>query len=657
MNFEKEWFSSVSLLGLPILPGTPQGINRLARSCNWLPKRRRKGRGGGWEYHISALPKKVRTALLLKASSASLESSLKPLENLRNCAENENVANWRQNENLRNCGQNAISESLWALWEAKPDKAKQEAKGRHDIVLAVMAMIDHGIKKGAAKRAAANEYGLSVSTVGRWLKLVKGYHRSDWAPVLLPKHAGRIEKAAISPEAWDYFKADYLRQSKPAASACYERLMRIAIKKGWEIPSLKTLSRKLTREVSKPVIIYKREGNEALSSSYPAQERDHSYYHALEAVNADGHKFDVFVRHPDGEINRPVLLAWQDIFSGKILSYRLDKTENTDSVRLSFGDMIEIYGIPEHAFLDNGRGFASKWMTGGATTRYRFKIKEDEPDGLFKMVGVNLHWCTPYHGQSKPIERSFRDLCEYIAKHPRFEGAYTGNKPDAKPENYGSKAVDLDVFLKILNQEIIHHNARQGRRSKVCAGRSFDEAFKASYETSEIRKASESQRRLWLLAAESVPVSKYDGSIRLDKNRYYCDALAEHMGGKVVARFDPDKLHENVFIYTLDGHYIGRAECIQAAGFGDRKAAREYNRMRNQRNKAVKKQATVEVRMTAIEAANMLPDVKPPETPVTKIVKPSFKKAVGQDFNFDAQEAFASGLKEQKRLRDTQSPF
>jgi hypothetical protein len=28
--------------------------------------------------------------------------------------------------------------------------------------------------------------------------------------------------------------------------------------------------------------------------------------------------------------------------------------------------------------LDNGRAFASKWITGGANTRFRFKVREED---------------------------------------------------------------------------------------------------------------------------------------------------------------------------------------------------------------------------------------------------------------------------------------
>src|SRR3546814_6905545 len=122
-------------------------------------------------------------------------------------------------------------------------------------------------------------------------------------------------------------------------------------------------------------------------------------------------------------------------------------------------------------------------------------------------------------GQSKPIERAWRDFCDTIAKHPVFAGAYTGNKPDAKPENYGSHAVPLDLFRAVFAREIARHNARQGRRTEIAAGRSLDEAFNESYARAPIGKATPEQLRMALLAGEQVRCDREKGSVRSEERR------------------------------------------------------------------------------------------------------------------------------------------
>ncbi|WIA55483.1 transposase domain-containing protein [Sphingobium sp. WTD-1] len=126
----------------------------------------------------------------------------------------------------------------------------------------------------------------------------------------------------------------------------------------------------------------------------------------------------------------------------------LAESEDMVTARLVFADLFQKWGIPKGLLSDNGRAFASKWLTGGARTRFRFKIRDEDPLGVLTALGITVHWAKPYRGQSKPIERGFRDFCDAIAKHPAFDGAYTGNTPLAKPEDYGSRAIDIETFWR-----------------------------------------------------------------------------------------------------------------------------------------------------------------------------------------------------------------
>lgn len=64
----KEWFATSELIGLPGMPGTVQGITRQARRAEWK-SRQRSGRGGGMEYHVTALPLDSRHALAKQHAS------------------------------------------------------------------------------------------------------------------------------------------------------------------------------------------------------------------------------------------------------------------------------------------------------------------------------------------------------------------------------------------------------------------------------------------------------------------------------------------------------------------------------------------------------------------------------------------------------------
>ncbi len=593
----------------------PSAVAKRARKEGWAYIEQAVRGGRQRRYELRKLPTDVQAALLIR-QNPKLAAPTVPAKKSHAGVSDAQIA------------------AAWNRYEAAPQRIKDVAARRLQALQAVERLVAEGHSPLDARRAVAAQLqretvrGPSVASLYRWASDVAGVEKQHRLALLVPDYAGRTTTVDIPVEAWDAFKADYLRVEAPSATSCYERLQRVAKVKGWEIPHLRTFMRRIERELPRAVLVLARKGQEEFDRTFPAQERDRSVFHALEAVNADGHKFDVFVRWPDGTVARPILVGVQDLYSGKILGYRIAETESADLVRMAFRDAIERYGIPHKVWLDNGRGFASKMITGGVANRFRFKVRQEDPTGILVAMGCEIHWTTPYHGQAKPIERAWRDLCEYVAKHPEFAGAYTGNKPDAKPENYGSKAVPLDTFIRVLNEEIAAHNAREGRRSRICDGRySFDQVFANSYAQSQIRKATDAQMREMLLAAEVVIADRRDGSVRLSGNRYWSKALGAHAGQKVMLRFDPDSLHTSVQVYSLANTYLGEAECVLAVGFADTQASRDHARAKSQHRRAAKQQLQAERRMDLAKLVQQLPHTAPEELPSAAVVAPMFGKA------------------------------
>jgi hypothetical protein len=527
----------------------------------------------------------------------------------------------------------ASNQSLhWELFRRKPERIQAIAGARVRAVEDVCSLAPKGVR--AALRAVAKARRIPWQTLNRWYQRVRRVPRSDWAPALAPSWSGGGKAAECSRDAWEFFVSDYLRAERPALSACYERLRRAAAEHGWVHPSIGAMRRRLAREVPRRVRILGRFGAEAHKETIPHQIRDRSGMRALEAVNADGHIHDNLVRFPDGDCCRPVTVFFMDLYSNKILAWRTDKTESAGLVRLAFGDVLEKFGIPERAYIDNGRAFASKWMTGRMPTRYRFKVKEDEPEGLFSLVGTKVTFQHPGNARSKPQERAHRDLCESVAKSPKLAGSWTGNCVGNKPdyEASGIRAVDLALFERVLAEEIAAHNARPGRRTPVAAGRSFQDVFAESYAASAalIRRPTQAQRALWMLAAESVTASRRDGSIELFGNVYWSETLAAIAGDKVTVRFDPERLHGEVQIYAADGRFLGTAECREAAGFGDVDKAREYNRWQRAKQRADREALAAARKMDALLLSELLPGAPDAAPPAGKVVRGDFRKPLDE---------------------------
>jgi len=624
------WFtvSDILIFNRGELPSSKRGINRYANENGWqqTDKARKADRkGGGMEYHISLLPPTLQARIEFQ-------------------------------QNTNDAPEETAKCSMWQQYEKLSNRHKMICKKRLSILQEIEDKTDAGIAETAAVKLIASEHSISPSTIFGWKAQLNGVNRPDWLAALAPKYSNRQKSTTdVHPEAWEVLKSDYLRVEKPSFSSCYRRAEELANRNGWSpFPIARTLRRRLNHEVPREVQISKREGRDTLKTLYPAQRRTRKDLRAMQAVNMDGHKFDVFVKMKDGSVGRLYLIALQDLYSNKFVAWRLSHSENKETVRLVIGDMVEKYGIPEEIVLDNGRAFASKWITGGMKTRYRFKIRDEEPKGLVTSLGITAHWTEPYSGQSKPIERAFKDFCDNMAKHPFCSGAYTGNSPVNQPENYGKRAIDEDLFRDFIDTQIGLHNAQAGRNTEIAKGRSFDEAFMQSINdpTNIISWPTKQQKSLWLLTAEQVRAKRGDGVITFYENRYWSPALSGYAGKPVVVRFDPENLMAGIKVYDIADQFICDAPIVEDAGFFDQAAARKHNKNRRDYMRHVRGQADLHATMTADELARLYQDNKPvKEVPIRpsipKVVTGNHKTNTAEQpvWDDEAENSFARGLR------------
>ena len=601
------WWTAeeIAAAGLPDMPTTKRRINAMAERQSWradpVHARRRKGRGGGWEYHWTLFPLNARRKLLAEDAPVS---------------------------------ETFDRGAAWAQFEQLTDRAKDIARKRLVILQEVETLERSGLGRDLAITEVARLREVSSRTIWNWLAMIDGIAGEDQLAYLAPRHRSAPRntlRADCDPEFWSMLVSSYLRPAMPTFKACWRASVSWAKANGRAYLTEKTARRKFEAEVPRVTQVFAREGVEGLERCFPPQIRDRSGLHALEAVNADCHKIDVFVEWPDGTINRPQIVAFQDIYSGKILSWRVDHDPNKVAVMAAFGELVETFGIPKICLFDNGREFANKWMTAGTKTRFRFKVKDDDPLGVLPLLGIKVAWARPGHGQAKPIERAFRDLASDVAKDVRFDGAYVGNSPMAKPADYGSRAIPAEVFLQVLEEGIREHNAREGRLSDTARGRSFDETFAESYRKAPIRKATEEQRRLWLMGQELRKLDRSNGQLRLHKNLYYADWMTEHAGEEIIARFDAEDLHAGVWLYAKAGEFLGFAKCREKVGFFDLVEAKAHHRRTAQIKRAEKRLLEVSRPMRPDEIGarlDALTDERPsPEDLTAKVVAPEFGRA------------------------------
>jgi putative transposase len=620
MAERRDWWTAAEIAQarLPGMPGSKRGVQSRIAAEGWdrdrTRCRARAQRGGAAaEYHWTLLPAAAvkalrdRGALPDLAGTPAAEPATPPPD-----------------------PQELPPDAAWERFKALKPAARRAAEQRLAVLREVQSHIAGGMAATPAKKAAAHSAGVDYATLKRWFARVAGQPPQHWLPYLADTSAGRVRPAlrvALDSDLLDILAADYCRLEKPAFTACYRRLQTVARKRGVALPHPNTVERRLRDHLPADVIRMTRQGLSTFNA-IPPQIRDRSGLHAMQAVNSDFHRCDVFVRWEDGTVGRPQAVGFQDLYSAKILAWRIDRTPNKVAVMAAFSDMAEGWGLPEQILFDNGREFANKWMTGGAPTRFRFKIRQDEAPGVLAQLGIRTHWATPGHGQAKPIERAFRDLAEDISRGPACAGAYVGNSPNAKPENYGARAIPIADFIAIFDAGVAEHNAREGRRSPVCAGRSFDQVFAESYAVAPVAKVTAAQRRMWLMGQQEATLDRRHGRARLHDNHYWADWMGARAGEKVVLRFDPEDLHAGVYVYDREMTYLGFAPCQQAVGFFDVAAARTHARQKRERERALKALAKATITRTSADVAAELAaasDRKAPD-PEAKVVRPAFGK-------------------------------
>lgn len=516
---------------------------------------------------------------------------------------------------------------LWQSFERAPEKKQRVATKRAGIARDVADFAETNGWTWAYKEVAA-ENELPIPTVRRWSEACRDFDRADYPAVLVPRHHGCMREASYDERIWNLFLVDYGRNEEPAAAEVYRRVANIAKAENLRMPHLRTLLRRFEK-LPRRVQILLRKGPRATRATYPHQRRSVAHLAAMEACNADGHIFDVFVKFPDGEIGRPILAAIQDLYSRMIVAWRIGKTESGDLVRMTYFDAIDKFGVFKNVYLDNGRAWMTKQMTGGMKHRYRFRTRDplkerEEFIGVLNLLDITPHPCEPEHGQSKPIERAFGDFCtEKIARHPLCKGAYTGHNPVSKPENYGSRTIPFAEFSALVDQQIMLHNQQPGRRTEMCRGiLSFEQAFMESWKQTVPRMLAPSQKFLFLMKSEIVMVRKPVGEIELFGNRFTSACVAELAGQKVVARFDPQHIQAGIRVYRLDGSFVGEAEFIDPVGYDDIDAARDHNRAVRQHVKDARKFAEAEARITDAEFRRLNSVTpQPPMRPTAKTVR------------------------------------
>ena len=479
------------------------------------------------------------------------------------------------------------------VWFNKlPIPAQEEAIRRAQLLWEFEDMLPPlGMTKTEYSHAWAEEHGTKRATLYDWRRMVGHLPRHQWCYGLVPeKRKGNMPgapKADIAPDLWAYISQSWLTQSKPALRPIYRRAVKMANERDLDLPSEKTIARRLAK-LPLSVITLARGGESALDGMHPPRRRDYTTLAVHEIWNSDGRMADVHVRWPDGYVCRPIVVAWLELRTRTVVGWAIGKSESAYLVRMALANGLErARAIPSSAYLDNGRAFASKELTGGQATRYRFSVKPGEMQGTLTMAGVKVLWAKPYNGKAKPIESFWNTLAE-AEKRPEFVGAYCGNKPDNRPDEHDVKnAVDVALYENLLREELDAYHDRSHRGDGMNK-RSPNRVYAELMPDAVVSQPTTDQIRRCRMAAQPVKLNR-SGEVNLLGNRYGNDATAGMVRGDYTAYYDPSDASAPIELWD-GGELVAVVPLLAKTGFADREAAQDHARELNAFKRATREQ-------------------------------------------------------------------
>lgn len=390
----KAWWGASELAGLKGLPATVRGVSKIAARQSWI-RRKRRERGGGYEYSIDSLPPDTRNALIRREvrKGDTLPAPREPLK-----AE-QPLKDWQQ-ETLR--ARAAILSEIDGLVLA--GAGKDQAVRALVQMAKEKALPDHlALLVPIANARAGNKQTLSRATLYNWMRERRdgGVEALSPAPVKeepIPSWAGPLMR-------------HYARPQKPSLAWAVEELAR-ELAPGGEIPSYDQ-ARRFVKRLGAVARNQGRMGPRALKSMKAYVARDVSELWPTAIYTADGHTFDGEVAHPiHGKPFRPEITAVIDVFTRRIVGWSAALSENTWGVLDAARHAFQTSGVCDLWYVDRGKGFNNAAF-------------DAELTGFLARLSITKKNSLPYNSQARGVvERLHQSVWVRGAKQlPTYMGA------------------------------------------------------------------------------------------------------------------------------------------------------------------------------------------------------------------------------------------
>lgn len=401
----------------------------------------------------------------------------------------------------------------------------------------------------------------------------KKYEEYGVAGLLSKKGQNNSKDFNIDSEYFDYYKSLYLKEGSPSVNYCWRATLGFAIQKDGidpnKFPTARTFDRRLKAEIPEQAIYYARKGEAAWNKKFAMYiPRNYSNLKAGSCWVSDHAQIDVAVSF-NGNICFPWVTVFRDVKTSKWLGWFLHaESPNSDHIFQAFYYGVTRFGIPEDVYLDNGKDYRCKDFAGGRNQTVKVSHFTDRENSLINNLGISVHFALPYNAQTKPVERDFLKVKEYLSKG--FVG-YRGGKITERPEKLKkevkqNKILEFAEFKTIFDDFVENILNKMPSNGKVLKGRCPDEVWAEEFAVKKI--ISKDALKLFCMRT-SRPVKIGRNGVhdsQFDIN-YWGEWMVTEKGRKVFIRRDINAYQEAWVFDAQTEEYLGKANMFQETSF------------------------------------------------------------------------------------------
>lgn len=386
-----------------------------------------------------------------------------------------------------------------------------------------------------------------------------------------PSTAGR--PGSMKKEWLEIFKSFYLIEGGASVQSCWRMTVGELTRRGElsaaeleSFPSPRTFKRALDRELSGEAQYFARKGRDAWYKLYsPYVERDLSDIDPGQVWFSDHHQMDIMCIDDDGNRFFPWLTVWCDWKSGRWLGWYLHKEPPcADQIFLAFYYAALKFGLPQVAYMDNGKDYRCRDFAGGKK-KYRLEVDTLRASALTMELGIEARFALPYNGRTKPIERDFREIKDNFNRYLLgYRGGHVRERPERLKkeiqagvlQHIGDVAKALDVYIEAVFNEL----PSSGKKLQGLSRKAFWVKYRVT-----CRRVSEDALKLFCMRTSKARTIGRNGIADNELGvpvTYWGEWMMEFKGTKerFYLRRDPKSYQKAWVFHASSGEFAGIAE-------------------------------------------------------------------------------------------------